>query len=381
MPTYRDDRYDDDPPDIVDMPRDRAGLPKVVVVLGLIVVLFAVLVVGVRSWYQRQVDPPGPPGEEVSVLIPSGSRLTDLGSLLDNSSIVANGTIFRFWIRDQDIDLQAGTYTFRRNMSFEEVAEVLRAGPDVVAAESVTIPEGYRIDQMFDKIIEVVPRFERADLEAALADPANRSPFLPPDRELPPGVPAMEGMLFPSTYEVSANDTPSTLVKRMVDEMVRQANSAGIGDGLVGDNLPPLDAYQVLIVASLIERETGSNEESPKIARVIYNRMLIGPQNGIFGLGIDATSRYLADVTGQDFDLNAVSPYNTSDTLELPPTPIAAPGRASIEAALNPAPNPIDSPPLLYYVLEAPGQHFFTNSFEEFLEAKARCEEQGLGCG
>lgn len=381
MPTYRDDRYDDDPEDIVDMPRERAGLPKVVVVLGLIVVLFAVLVVGVRSWYQRQVDPPGPPGEEVRVEIPSGSRLTDLGSLLDGPNIVANGTLFRFWVRDQDIDLQAGTYTFRRNMSFDEVAEVLEAGPDVVAAESVTIPEGYRIDQILDRIVEKVPRFSREDLEAALADPANRSPFLPADQSgLPAGIPPMEGVLFPSTYEVGPNDTPATLVRRMVDQMVSQANSAGIGRGLVGDNLPQLDSYQVLIVASLIERETGNNEESPKIARVIYNRMLIGPENGIFALGIDAINQYEADVSGRDLDLVTPSPYNSRTTLELPPTPIAAPGRASIEAALNPAPNPLDSGPLLYYVLEAPGQHFFTNSHEEFLEASARCEAEGLGC-
>lgn len=381
MPRYRDERHPDDPDDIVDLPRDRAGLPKVVVVLGLIVVLFAVLAVGVRSWWQRQYDPPGPPGAEVTVEIPSGSRLTDLGSLLDNSNVVANGTLFRFWVRDKEIDLQAGRYTFRRSMSFEEVAEVLEAGPDVVATESVTIPEGLRISQMLDAVVEAVPRFTREELDAALIDPANRSQFQPADRALPAGVPPMEGLLFPSTYEVSPSDTPATLVRRMVDEMVRQADAAGLTGGLQGDNLPPLDAYQVLVVASLIERETGSNEESPKIARVIYNRMLEGPANGIFGLGIDATSQYEADVTGQPINFDVPSPYNTRNSLTLPPTPIAAPGRASIEAALNPAPNAIDSGPILYYVLEAPGQHVFTNSYDEFLEARQACIEADLGCG
>lgn len=381
MPRYRDERHPDDPEDIVTMPRDRAGLPKVVVVLGLMVVLFAVLAVGVRSWWQRQYDPPGPPGAEVSVDIPSGSRLTDLGSLLDNSEVVANGTLFRFWIRDKDIDLQAGRYTFRRSMSFEEVAEVLEAGPDIVATESVTIPEGLRIDQMLDAIVEAVPRFSREELDAALIDPANRSSLQPPDQVLPAGVPQMEGLLFPSTYEVGPDDTPSTLIRRMVDEMIRQADSVGLSAGLQGDNLPPLDAYDVLTVASLIERETGSNEESPRIARVIYNRMLIGSSNGIAGLGIDATSQYEADVTGQPINFDVPTPYNTRNSLLLPPTPIAAPGKASIEAALNPAPNAIDAPPLLYYVLEAPGQHFFTGSYEEFLEARQRCIDADLGCG
>ncbi len=373
------DVFDQDD-DIVDMPRERAGLPKVVVILGAIVVLFAVLAVGARSWYQRQVDPPGPPGEEVTVIIPNGARLTDLGSLLDGSSpgVVSNGTLFRFWIRDKDIDLQAGRYVFQRSSSFEEVEQVLKDGPIEPATQSITIPEGYRIDQMVDTIVEAVPRFTEEALLAAIADPANRSVLLPPDQPLPPGVPQQEGTLFPSTYEVSPGDTEAALVKRMVEQMQTVAQQTGMVNGLAGDNLPQLSPYQVLIVASLIERETGNSQESPKIARVIYNRMLNGPQYDIFGLGIDATTQYEADVTGTEPNFEAASPYNTRNSLNLPPTPIASPGRASIEAALNPAVNPVDGPPLLYYVLESEGVHVFTGSYDEFLAARDRCQEAGL---
>lgn len=372
------DRFDHEDDDIVAMPRDRRGLPKVVLILGVIVVMFGALAVGGRQWWQRQVDPPGPPGEEVAVDIPNGARLTDLGSLLDTPQIVANGTIFRFWIRNKDIDLQAGRYVFRRNSSFEEVEEVLRAGPIEPATQSITIPEGLRIDQVVDLILEGVPRFTEEAVRAAIDDPANRSPLLPPDRSLPEGVPPQEGTLFPSTYEVSPGDTETTLIRRMVEQMTQTADATGLFNGLQGDNLPPLDAYQVLIVASLIERETGSNQESAKIARVIYNRMLVGPEYDIFSLGIDATSQYEADVAGTDVDFSSASPYNTRNSLDLPPTPIAAPGRASIEAALNPAPNNVNGPPLLYYVLESPGVHFFTGSNEEFLAARGRCQEAGL---
>lgn len=374
----RRDMYDQDDEDIVDMPRDRAGLPKVVVILGVIVVLFAALGLGVRSWWGRQVDPPGPPGEEVTVDIPNGARLTDLGSLLDNPRVVANGTIFRFWIRDKDIDLQAGRYVFQRNSSFEEVEAVLREGPIQPATQSVTIPEGLRIDQIVDQIVEGVPRFTEEAVLAAINDPANQSPLIPPDLPpLPAGVPQQEGTLFPSTYEVSPGDTEATLIRRMVEQMTATAESTGLMAGLQGDNLPPLDAYQVLIVASLIERETGSNQESAKIARVIYNRMLVGPQYDIFGLGIDATTQYEADVTGTEPNFESASAYNTRTSLDLPPTPIAAPGRASIEAALNPAPNPVGLP-LLYYVLESEGEHFFTGDYDEFLAARQRCQEAGL---
>jgi UPF0755 protein len=374
----RKDVDHDDADDIVAMPRDRAGLPKVVVILGVIVVMFAALALGGRSWYQRQLDPPGPPGEDVTVDIPNGARLTDLGSLLDDPKVVANGTLFRFWIRDKDIDLQAGRYVFQRNSSFEEVEEILRKGPIEPATQSITVPEGRRIDQIIDEIVEAVPRFTEEGLVAAINDPANRSPLLPADRLLPEGVPQQEGTLFPSTYEVAPGDTETTLVRRMVDQMSTTAQATGLVAGLQGDNLPPLDAYQVLIVASLIERETGSNQESAKIARVIYNRMQIGPEHGIFALGIDATNQYEADVQGREPDYETDTPYNSRIGLDLPPTPIAAPGRASIEAALNPAPNPIDGLPLLYYVLEAPGQHFFTGSNEEFLLASERCRDAGL---
>lgn len=365
--------------DVVDMPRDRAGLPKVVVILGAIVVLFAVLAVGARSWYQRQVDPPGPPGEDVAVIVPNGARPTDLGSLLDDPKVVANGTLFRFWIRDKDLDLQAGRYVFQRNSSFDEVLEVLEKGPDEPATQSVTIPEGLRIDQIVDEVVEAVPRFTEEALVAAINDPANRSPILPVEQPvLPAGVPAQEGTLFPSTYEVTPGDTESALIRRMVEQMTSTAGSTGLVNGLQGDNLPPLNPYQVLIVASLIERETGSNQESAKIARVIYNRMLMGPEYDIFGLGIDATTQYEADISGTEPNFDSPSPYNTRASLNLPPTPIAAPGKASIEAALNPAPNPLDGPPLLYYVLESEGVHLFTGDYEEFLAARDRCQEAGL---
>lgn len=111
------------------------------------------------------------------------------------------------------------------------------------------------------------------------------------------------------------------------------------------------------------------------MARVMYNRL-----KGGIPLGIDATSRYEAVINGRDrgdIDFTSSSPYNTRKQRGLPPTPIASPGRASIEAALNPADGP-----WIYYVLEDDeGHHFFTDSDSEFLKAKQRCKERGLGCG
>ena len=136
----------------------------------------------------------------------------------------------------------------------------------------------------------------------------------------------------------------------------------------------------MIVVASLIQEEYGITEEMGKIARVIYNRLDIGEP-----LGIDATSRYEAVLAGRDrndVDFESDSPYNTRRNAGLPPTPIAAPGRAAIEAALNP-----EDGPWIFYVRDPdasrtpPGGHFFTESSREFSQVKEECEAAGLGCG
>ena len=134
-----------------------------------------------------------------------------------------------------------------------------------------------------------------------------------------------------------------------------------------------LTDYQVLIVASLIEEEAITVEDRPKIARVIYNRLLEGES-----LGIDATSCYAAEKLCADLtqeDLDSTSPWNTRlvTNRRLPPTPIAAPGERSIRAALNPDPGEW----FFYVRTEEDGGHTFAVTGEEFAEAKALCEERG----
>jgi UPF0755 protein len=111
------------------------------------------------------------------------------------------------------------------------------------------------------------------------------------------------------------------------------------------------------------------------VARVIYNRLKQG-----IPLGIDATSRYEAEITRGDrrkVDFSSSSPYNTRKVKGLPPTPIASPGRASIEAALHPA----DGTWIYYVLTDSQGHHTFTDSASEFAKAKQKCHDAGLGCG
>jgi UPF0755 protein len=360
-------RWDTHGDDYVELRPERGRLPKLGVVVAIVLTVAAVVVVGGRTWYHRQVDPPGEPGATVLVTIPEGTSIAGVGTLLEDKGVITNAWVFRLWVRGKSVEAQAGDHRFRKDSSFEEALRVIRKGPLAPPARRVTIPEGLTVREIAASLVAQVPQLDVDAVEAALADPDLRSRFQPPEQ------PSLEGMLFPSSYELGSDDTARLLVDRFVTEMEKVAIGAGIEAGVRpgADPVPDLTPYEILIVASLIQAESGSPEESPKIARVIYNRL----DQGI-ALGIDATSRYLAEQTGEQIDFESDSPYNTRRNPGLPPTPIAAPGAAALLAALGPADGP-----WIYYVLEAEGRHFFTDSESEFLAKKRECEAKGLGCG
>jgi UPF0755 protein len=361
------DRPPADPDDYVDLPPERRTLPRLVVVMGVLAVMLLVVGVGVRGWYQRKIDPPGPPGTPVAVEIEKGATLSGVGGVLADKNVISNATIFRFWARGKDIEVQAGQYRFHEDSSFDEALSVIRKGPAPPPVERVTVPEGLTLRKLTVVLADADARFSGPKVQAALADPSIRSLFQPPDQT------SLEGLVFPSTYDVGESDDAAAMVRRMVAQMDIVATKAGVTQGVQssGDPVPTLSPYEILTVASLIQAEAGSVEEGPTIARVIYNRLDDG-----MPLGIDATSRFLAEQTGTSIDFESDSPYNTRRQTGLPPTPIGGPGEAAIDAALHPADGN-----WLYYVLEAPGRHFFTASESEFLDKKQECEAKGLGCG
>ena len=187
-----------------------------------------------------------------------------------------------------------------------------------------------------------------------------------------------EGLLFPDTYqldEATVSDEMNLLL-RMHKQFLKVIEEEQIDEKIKSLGITP---YEAIVIASLIEEEAQLAEERPKIARVIYNRLERG-----WRLGIDATSRYAVGKTaGQELtteDLEYDSPWNSRVSLGLPPTAISAPGRASIQAALN----PIEGK-WLYYVRTdengVAGAHTFATSAEEFEKARKICVYKDLGCG
>ncbi|HEY6531352.1 MAG TPA: endolytic transglycosylase MltG [Acidimicrobiales bacterium] len=341
------------------------------VLLGFLVVI--VLLVGVAAvWVKGQVDP-GSPGEEVSFVVPTGSTTSDIATMLADKRIITNATVFEWYlkVKREDPQFQAGEYEgMRVNSSMGDVVDILKAGPAPPRDVTFLVREGLWESETRQLILDTFPGIDPAALDAALT---GTHPALQPQ-----GSTDLEGFLFPATYEVPEAQTSDAqaLVNQMVAAFDAVSSQTGLPDataklqGVAGSR--QITPYQALIVASLVEAEAKVPEDRPKIARVIYNRLKEG-----MTLGIDATVLY---AIGERTDsltqsqLATDSPYNTRVKAGLPPTPINSPGRASIDAALNPAEGD-----WLYYVLtDTDGRHYFTDSYSDFQRAVNDAQDRGV---
>jgi UPF0755 protein len=332
-------------------------------ILVALVLVVAVLAAWLGAvWVQRKIDPPGGPGRRVSVVVPRGATTADVADLLEEKGVISDARIFGYYLRVRgDVDVQAGTFPLREDSSMGDVRAALDEGPRL-AFTDVTVPEGKWVSDV-DDIVAAVPGFDAASFTAEVESGVVRSLYQPQD------VTSLEGLLFPDTYRVDENEDEQTVLARMVSTLDQVATELGYADAAARVGREP---YEVLIIASLVEAEAKVDGDRAKIARVIYNRLA---QN--MTLGIDATVYYALQRRGGGLtrsDLEVESPYNTRVNPGLPPTPIGLPGRASLEAAINPEPGP-----WLYYVLaDEEGNHAFSESFAEFQRNVADAREKGL---
>jgi UPF0755 protein len=257
----------------------------------------------------------------------------------------------------------------RKDSSFDQAIAVLQEGPAAPKGTYVTVPEGFTVAQAKGRIADPedgIEGFTEDEVQAAIDSGAHHSAFVPPDQA------SAEGTLYPETYRLEEGQDENALVGQMVAQFDKVMGELKANDRAAALGVTP---YEAVIVASLVEEEARVPEERPMVARVIYNRL-----EQDMPLQIDATSCYgkgEPSCVPNAEDLASDSPYNTRREPGLPPTPIASPGRASLEAALNPAEGP-----WIYYVLkDEQGHHTFTDSDEEFEAARQVCIEKNLGCG
>jgi UPF0755 protein len=237
------------------------------------------------------------------------------------------------------------------------------------AVTEVVFPEGFTVAQIAQRLARDVPNMDAAGVVAALDDGTLPAPWRPD------GVTSYEGLLFPALYEVAAYEDERSVVDRMLNEMRNRTLRLDIEAGAARLGVTP---YEVLIVASLIEREVKVADERALVSRVIYNRLALDME-----LQIDAALFYGAPAGATFSEVrDADSPYNLYRRKGLPPTPIASPGEAAIVAALNPAADPAESDEIctsrtaaqrrsepcryLFYVLaDAEGRHVFSATYEQ----------------
>jgi len=306
---------------------------------------------GAAAWVYRSLEQPyrGFTEPELFVEIPTGSSTTSMARRLAEAGVVPNATAFEaaVWLRKAGRRLQAGEYRFDRPATPMEVVDRLARGD--VYLRSITFREGLTIRQMAQLFEE--KGFGPADTFVAAASNADRI------RQLDPQAGDLEGYLFPNTYALPRRATADTLVERMVGAFEKTASTALRERAATRG----LSLRQLVTLASIVEKETGLAEERPLVAAVYSNRLKVG-----MGLQCDPTVIYALERAGRydgnlrRTDLTFDSPYNTYRYAGLPPGPIAAPGRASLEAAANPA-----DVPYLYFVSRNDGSHAFAATLEE----------------
>ena len=331
------------------------------VVLGL---LLALLIVGgiTVGWIKAQINPSGPPGQAVQVTVTEGMSTSDIAKRLQREGVISNATVFTYYARFKGADsIKAGEFTLRRKEDMGVVLDTLERGVEV-QTQRLTIPEGLTLKEVAAKVGELPGRSPERFLAAA-QNGVVRSQLQPP------GSTNLEGLILPETYFVDPKDDEAEILARMVNAFDDHANRVGLPAAATRLGLTP---YQLVVVASMVEREARVPEDRGPIARVIYNRLARG-----MPLQIDATVQYALGKQKERLlfsDLEIASPYNTYRIPGLPPGPIANPGREVLRAALDPPPSPY-----LYYVLaDANGKHAFAATADEHARLVAEARAKGL---
>lgn len=336
------------------------------VVLALVLALLVGLFLGGRAVLDAFRSPAvadysGEGTGEVVVQVEPNSTASEIAQTLEAKGVVKSARAFTLAaVEDPDSrKLQPGTYTLRKQMSGASALALL-LDPDSRLRGRVVVPEGLTVAQTLQRIADAT-EIPLAELQAAAKDAGALG--------LPPYAKGLEGFLFPATYEME----PGTTAVQALSMMVRRFSVAATATGLEAKAAAlGRTPYEIVIVASLIEREVRFDDELPKVAQVVYNRLEQGET-----LGIDAAILYgLGRTSGalKQSELDRETPYNLRKVRGLPPTPIASPGEATIKAALNPTGGDI-----LFYVLATKeGRSVFTSTLAEHNRAVAKAKREGI---
>lgn len=302
-----------------------------------LVVFLAVAAAGAVYFGKVKFDAPGPLASNAYVLVRDGAGLGEIATLLQRRNIIENATIFRLGVSayGSDNSLKAGEYEIKSGSSMRDVMNLLRSGKSIL--HSVTIAEGLTVEQIFERLAEY------EELEG----------------DLPAELPA-EGSLRPETYKFTRGTTREEIIEQM-----RSSQNALVNQiwARRNPNLPIDTREEFVNLASIVEKETGRADERTIVASVFLNRLERGMRlqsdptiiYGLFGGKGKPPERPI-----YRSDIDKPTPYNTYHISGLPPTPIANPGRAALEAVANPS-----RTKYVYFVADGTGGHVFAETLDQ----------------
>jgi UPF0755 protein len=327
--------------------RSRRARNQVVVFLNFIlsmIILVAIVGIGVFWYGKTEFEGPGPLDQTTDFMVREGAGLNQIASGLESQGIITNQRIFSIGAKGVlgDDTLKAGEYEIKAGASMQEIVELMQSGKSIL--HSFTVPEGQTVQQIFDRL--------KADEMLQGDMPA----------EMPP-----EGALLPETYKFSRGTTRAEIIEQMAKAQVRALEQVW---SRRAPDLPLESPEELVILASIVEKETARADERPRVAGVFINRLNRGIRlqsdptiiYGLFGGAGKPSDRPI-----YKSDIEKPTPYNTYVIDRLPPTPIANPGREAMEAVANPS-RTND----LYFVADGTGGHAFAETLDEHNSNVAR---------
>jgi UPF0755 protein len=342
--------------------RRRRVLVPLVFVLPLVI-----LAAGVYVWWRIQLDPPGSPGDAVTVTVQKGWGVRDIADELADRKVIGSSFAFNAYVKiDNHGPFGAGEYQLRKHLGVQGAVRTLERGP-VITYVTLRVVPGLWLDEVAAQVGKQMPGLTAAKFLAVAKSDVVRSKYEPAN------VHSLEGLLFPDTYKFTKDDREIDVARALVKRFDSVADSVGYDDpALVAKRGPGMTPYKLTVVASLVQEEAGIERDRPIISSVVYNRL-----RDDMLLQIDATVLYALQVrksSNTEADRAIDSKYNTYKYKGLPPTPIGGVGKASLAAALHPS-----TTNFLYYVLAGrDGHHAFAATYEQHLENVEAAREAGL---
>lgn len=350
--------------------KDARTVRKIVAIV-IISILLILAIAGISGYlYIKSGLEPVDPGNEqgVEIEIPLGSSTSGIAEILEEKEIIKNSMIFRFYIKfKNESGFQAGSYTFTKSMTFDEIIESLKSGRLIKEPVArVTIPEGLTIDEIAVIFAEKLP-FTEEEFKEKLRDeeyikqlmakyPILSEDILNPELRYP-----LEGYLFAATYDFYVEDPPvETVIENMLDK-----SQAVIGQYLNEITESGLSLHEAVTMASIVEKEAVTQDQRKKIAGVFYNRLEVGMRLQTDPTVLYAIGGHKEKVLKKDTEVE--SPFNTYHIFGLPIGPISNFSESAFEASINP-----EMTDYYYFLHDGEGNIYYSETLEQHNEYKAQ---------